>query len=135
MTTATRKARRSRFARLCPIALLATIVLPVTACYGPSPRPWPVRVPGPGPATSGGATQGQDHPDALSARQRRLLQVFGTILLNPSNDIDTETRRRAAEELIAMGLPEATARLDHALRSGEINVMLLACPGCCSSRT
>lgn len=126
MTTATRKARRSRFARLCPIALLATIVLPVTACYGPSPRPrpWPVRVPGPGPATSGGATQGQDNPDALSARQRRLLQVFGTILLNPSNDIDTETRRRAAEELIAMGLPEATARLDDALRSGEINVML-----------
>src|SRR5262245_55641985 len=57
----------------------------------------------------------QEQPE----RQRRQLEVFDGTIRNASPDIDPELRRQAAEELIAMELPEATERLAEALRSGE----------------
>jgi hypothetical protein len=55
-------------------------------------------------------------------RQQRQLEVFDRTVRNPSADIDPEIRRQAAEELIAMDQPEATARLAEALGSGEPTV-------------
>lgn len=52
-------------------------------------------------------------------RERRQLEVFDSLVRNPSADIDPQLRRKAAEELIAMGTPEATERLAEALRSGD----------------
>ncbi|MHC4447197.1 MAG: hypothetical protein ACYSXF_05375, partial [Planctomycetota bacterium] len=59
----------------------------------------------------------QDKADEQALRQQRQLAVFDRTVRNPSADIDPETRRHAAEELIAMDLPEATERLAEALSS------------------
>jgi HEAT repeat protein len=61
----------------------------------------------------------QEPPDdlpPLTERQQRQLQIFGPVLLNPSSDIASETRRSAAEELIAMNAPQAVALLAEGLR-------------------
>jgi HEAT repeat protein len=64
----------------------------------------------------------QDKVDEQVLRQQRQLEVFDRTVRNPSADIDPEIRRQAAEELIAMDQPEATARLAEALGSGEPTV-------------
>ncbi|MHC5024889.1 MAG: HEAT repeat domain-containing protein, partial [Planctomycetota bacterium] len=71
------------------------------------------------------AGSGYAPPDGVvTPRQERQLQVFGPILLNPSDEIDEVTRRGAASELVMMGLPDATATLDEALRSEHASVVL-----------
>ena len=57
--------------------------------------------------------------DDLTERENRQLEVFTSIVRNPSADIDPEIRVTAAEELIAMDIQPATDRLCDALRSGE----------------
>lgn len=52
-------------------------------------------------------------------RQKRQLDVFDSTVRNPSIDIDPEIRVTAAQELIAMDIPEAIDRLSMALRSDE----------------
>src|SRR4051812_32814409 len=42
----------------------------------------------------------QPHP--ATAQQQRQIQVFGPTLLNPSADIEAQTRREAAHELMLM---------------------------------
>jgi hypothetical protein len=59
----------------------------------------------------------------LAERQRRQMEVFGGTILNPSEDIDPDIRRQAAEELIAMDLPAATEVLASGLRSGQASVV------------
>ncbi|MHC4775527.1 MAG: hypothetical protein ACYTBR_09715 [Planctomycetota bacterium] len=66
----------------------------------------------------------QDKVDEQALRQQRQMEVFDRTVRNPSTDIDPEIRRQAAEELIAMDQPEATARLAEALGSGEPTVEL-----------
>ncbi|MHC4825635.1 MAG: hypothetical protein ACYTEY_03655, partial [Planctomycetota bacterium] len=66
----------------------------------------------------------QEKEDERSLRQRRQLEVFDRTVRNPSPDIDPDIRRQAAEELIAMDMPEATERLADALGSGEPMVEL-----------
>ncbi|MHC4901213.1 MAG: hypothetical protein ACYTGD_06075 [Planctomycetota bacterium] len=66
----------------------------------------------------------QEKEDEQSLRQRRQLEVFDRTVRNPSPDIDPDIRRQAAEELIAMDMPEATERLADALGSGEPMVEL-----------
>ncbi|MHC4446409.1 MAG: hypothetical protein ACYSXF_01200 [Planctomycetota bacterium] len=125
MTTARKQARRSRLARSGPIALLVGAIAACAGCETPSPRPWPTRAAnqqGPGAARAEAP-----RPSAitqLTPRQRRQLGVFGPTLLNASDAIDAETRLRAAEELLAMGLPEAMSVLAQALRGGEAKVMM-----------
>ncbi len=62
--------------------------------------------------------------DHLTEQQRRQLEIFGPILLNPSPDIALKTRRNAAHELIAMGLPQAYEMLESALRSDNPSITL-----------
>ena len=69
------------------------------------------------------ATVGQPD-DELTSRQHRQIEVFGRTVLNPSHDIQAETRRHAAEELIAMNVPAAIDILDQSLRSGQPQVIL-----------
>ncbi|MHC4220003.1 MAG: hypothetical protein ACYSU7_16285 [Planctomycetota bacterium] len=66
----------------------------------------------------------QDKADEKALRQQRQMEVFDRTVRNPSADIDPEIRRQAAEEMIAMDLPDATARLAEALGSGEPTVEL-----------
>jgi hypothetical protein len=66
----------------------------------------------------------QDKEDEQALRQRRQLEVFDRTVRNPSPDIEPDIRLQAAEELIAMDLPEATERLAEALGSGEPTVEL-----------
>jgi hypothetical protein len=66
----------------------------------------------------------QEKQDEQALRQQRQLEVFDRTVRNPSPDIDPEIRRQAAEEMIAMDLPEATGRLAEALGSGEPTVEL-----------
>jgi HEAT repeat protein len=69
-------------------------------------------------------SQTSDAPvSALTSQQQRQMQIFGPILLNPSNDIDPKVRRDAAEELVAMHAPEAVEILAEALRSNKPQVM------------
>ncbi len=56
---------------------------------------------------------------ALTERENRQLEVFDSMVRNPSTDIDAGIRVTAAEELIAMDITAATDRLSAALRSGE----------------
>ena len=57
--------------------------------------------------------------DDLTERENRQLEVFNSMVRNPSADIDPEIRVTAAQELIAMDIQPATDRLCDALRSGE----------------
>jgi hypothetical protein len=66
----------------------------------------------------------QDKADQQAIRQQRQLEVFDHMVRNPSDAIDPDTRRKAAQELIAMDLPDATERLSEALASGEPMVEL-----------
>ena len=81
-------------------------------------------------------TPDQDEPDSkpLTEQQKRQLQIFGPILLNPSTDIDANTRQNAAQELIEMGAPEATEVLAEALRSRKAPVMQAAVSALYTSR-
>lgn len=62
--------------------------------------------------------------DELNKRQQRQLTVFASTVRNPSADIDPQTRRGAAQELIAMNSTEATESLADALGSGEPVVVM-----------
>jgi hypothetical protein len=62
--------------------------------------------------------------EELTVRQRRQLQVFGPTVLSPSADIPAEARRAAAEELLAMEVPESRTILIDGLGSGRAPVML-----------
>lgn len=75
---------------------------------------------------SSGSVAAETQPDPAAAQRARQVQVFGPILLNPSRDIDPQTRRDAARELLDMGTPEATRIIDSALRSRKASVMLAA---------
>ena len=66
----------------------------------------------------------QDKENKQELRRRRQLEVFDRTVRNPSPDIDPEIRRQAAEELIAMDMPEATERLAGALGTGHPMVEL-----------
>ena len=87
-------------------------------------------------AQSDRQTPDQDEPDPkpLTEQQKRQLQIFGPILLNPSTDIDANTRQNAAQELIEMGAPEATEVLAEALRSRKAPVMQAAVSALYTSR-
>jgi hypothetical protein len=65
-------------------------------------------------------------PPALTEQQQRHVQVFSATLLSASADIDAETRRSAAQELLAMNRAESLQALDQALRSRTPAVMLAA---------
>ena len=69
---------------------------------------------------------GENPPTALTEQQQRQLLIFGQTVLNPSNDIDADTRRNAAHELVAMNVPESIAVLAEALESQRPAVMLAA---------
>lgn len=125
MTTVWKQARRSGLARPGPIALLVGVIATCAACESPSPRPWPTRAAG--RQDPGAARAEAPQPPSitrLTPRQRRQLGVFGPTLLNPSDAIDAETRLQAAEELLAMDMPEAMSVLKQALRNGEAKVSL-----------
>ena len=79
---------------------------------------------GPAPLTLPGALSAidvesiQDDQENLTARQRRQLEIFQSILLSSSSaDVSPQTRRGAAEELIAMQIAPATSILRQALGS------------------
>jgi hypothetical protein len=61
-------------------------------------------------------------PDALTTQAQRQLQVFGPVLLNHSADIDPETRRNAAAELLAMNTASARDVISQALMSRRVLV-------------
>jgi hypothetical protein len=82
-----------------------------------APR-WPTTAP-----QRPGDAEATTQPDVAEAQRERQLQVFGPILLNPSPDIDPQTRRNAAQELFAMGAPDAADLLIEALGSGKATVM------------
>lgn len=64
--------------------------------------------------------------DPAIAQQQRQLQVFGPILLNPSDDIDPATRRNAASEILEMQIPEAQEVMRQALQSRRPAIALAA---------
>ncbi len=97
---------RPRRARAVRAVFLGTAALWLSACSGK------------------GVSLDAPADDDLSDRQRRQLQVFDSTVRNPSPDIDPEIRRQAAEELMAMDAPAATAILADAMRSGEAPVSL-----------
>lgn len=126
--------------RVAPFATLAVLVM-AAACAGPASYEtdslsnhhdsvvalgfsgWQTTPPsngGPIPTTANGA----DSP--LSSQQQRQLQIFSQIVLNPSAEITSETRRNAAQELLAMDMPEAHDVLAQALRSGKPLLMQAA---------
>jgi hypothetical protein len=67
----------------------------------------------------------QDAPSAtsLTDRDQRHLDVFGPVVLNPSDSIDAKTRTAAATELLEMHREQANAILLQGLRSGEAVVV------------
>lgn len=76
-------------------------------------------------ASAGG--RDREHPAdlaPLSEQQQRQLQVFGASLLSASADIDAETRRSAAQELLAMNRPESLKTIQHALGTRTPAIML-----------
>ncbi len=62
--------------------------------------------------------------EPLTEQQQRQLQIFSLTVLNPSAEITSEVRRNAAQELLAMGVPEAIEVLDQGLRSQKPAVIL-----------
>ncbi len=78
--------------------------------------PAPLVLPG---ALSAADTESfQENQEDLTVRQRRQLEIFRSILLNPSSaEIEPQTRRGAAEELVAMRIGQATSILAQALGS------------------
>ncbi|MHC5004984.1 MAG: hypothetical protein ACYTJ0_17895 [Planctomycetota bacterium] len=67
-------------------------------------------------------TQPDDGLPPLTERQERQLQIL-RVVLNPSDTIDSETRHHAAEELIAMRVPQAVAILVEGLDSEHPQVV------------
>ena len=63
---------------------------------------------------------------SLTEQQKRQLQVFAATLLSPSPELDAETRRSAAQELLAMNLDESFSVIDQALRTRTPAIMLAA---------
>ncbi|MHC4414107.1 MAG: coiled-coil domain-containing protein [Planctomycetota bacterium] len=90
-------------------ALLASASA-MSACSGPPASP---------DLDSSEPAATQRPKDQMVTREDRQLLVFSRTVLNPSGDIDPQTRRHAAQELIAMDATEAIDALDEALRSGE----------------
>ena len=74
----------------------------------------------PGALSAVGTDPDQDDREDLTHRQRRQLEIFQSILLSPPTaEIESATRRGAAEELIAMQMAPATTILRQALGSGR----------------
>ncbi len=97
---------------------LASLVSPrlIAAAQGAPPASQP-QISSPAESQPQSPPTSASQPDSLTAQQQRQLQVFGPVLLNPSNDIDAETRRNAAAELLDMGTPGAFDLLSEAVRS------------------
>lgn len=104
---------RHRRPSLAPRALAVAIGLSLAQAWAGAQSTLPaIEIPPPA-TTSPAATQ----VDAATAQQQRQLQIFGPILLNPSDDIAADTRRNAAAEILDMQIPEATDVLRQALQS------------------
>jgi len=109
MSTAFRRIRRH--GRTIAAAALALTVASTSACTDAHGKPNLFGIPLPSISKSS--------DDELTERENRQLDVFESMVRNPSADIDAEIRVAAAEELIAMDIQPATDRLCAALRSGE----------------
>ncbi|MEE8460118.1 MAG: hypothetical protein V3S08_09590 [Phycisphaerales bacterium] len=109
MSTAFRRIRRH--GRTIAAAALALTVASTSACTDAHGKPNLFGIPLPSISKSS--------DDELTEREYRQLDVFESMVRNPSADIDAEIRVAAAEELIAMDIQPATDRLCAALRSGE----------------
>ena len=109
MSTAFRRIRRH--GRTIAATALALTVASMSACTDAYGKPNLFGIPLPSISKSSG--------DDLTERENRQLNVFDSMVRNPSTDIDPAIRVTAAEELIAMDIQPATDRLCDALRSGE----------------
>ncbi len=109
MSTAFRRIRRH--GRTIAATALALTVASMSACTDAYGKPNLFGIPLPSISKSSG--------DDLTERENRQLNVFNSMVRNPSTDIDPAIRVTAAEELIAMDIQPATDRLCDALRSGE----------------
>ena len=109
MSTAFRRIRRP--GRTIAVAVLALTAASMSACTDAHGKPNLFGIPLPSISKSS--------DDDLTERENRQLEVFDSMVRNPSTDIDPEIRVTAAEELIAMDIQPATDRLCDALRSGE----------------
>ena len=97
---------------------------PAEQVTSPSPPPaspsapessrWPSSAP---QADATSETVAASQPDSAEIARQRQLQVFGPILLNPSRDIDAETRRNAAQELLNMHSADSSELLKNAIAS------------------
>jgi hypothetical protein len=122
----------------CAVSFGLSMVLACAACSGS--RTVAAGALGDTTAVPEHVANGTDEPqnesgsNLLNQQQMRQLQVFGPILLNPSSDIDSNTRRNAAHELIEMNATEATELLAEALRSRKAPVMLAAASALYASR-
>ena len=88
----------------------------LVACAAPGPAPLTL----PGALSTADTEPIQEEQEDLTARQRRQLEIFRSILLSPSSaEIAPETRRGAAEELVAMRIAPATSILGQALGSAN----------------
>lgn len=112
--------------RVLTIGLIGGLALPSPAApLRQSPAPPTQSQP---PATTASTAPATTQFDPAAAQQQRQLQVFGPILLNGSDDINAETRRNAALELLDMGgrVPEALDVVRQALQSRKPQVALAA---------
>lgn len=92
-------------------ATLALAAVTMSACTDAQGKPNLFGIPLPIISSSSG--------NESMERQKRQLELFDSTVRNPSADISPEIRVSAAEELIAMDIPEAIERLSLALRSDE----------------
>lgn len=123
-------------ARKSRCALAAGVCLVLAGCAAGSANPEPFLNPavialgstGPGEPSdelsSSNQTATRERP--LTEQQQRQLQVFSATLLSASADIDPETRRSAAQELLAMNLPDSIQVIDQALQTRTPAVVLAA---------
>lgn len=125
--------RRAALAAVAGMSLALAGLAPSAACARqeiPSTPPMLGPVSRPTIGGSNGQSNGQNgattQVDPAIAQQQRQLQVFGPILLNPSDDIDSATRKNAASEILDMRIPEAQDVLRQALQSRRPPIALAA---------
>ncbi len=94
--------------------LLGPVAGCLVGCAAPGPAPLTL----PGALSAANMEPIQENQADLTTRQRRQIEIFQSILLSSSSvDVAPETRRSAAEELIAMRIAPATSILAQALGS------------------
>jgi len=127
MTSTTRTADRINAAPTQPLLLMG--VLPAVPQQGKDAAPGEDAgddaTPSSGEQESNpSATESQSVDDSEAERQKRQYELIAPILLDDSTDGDNSRRVAAAEELMAIGTPEAYGVLEQALRSGQPAMML-----------